>query len=102
MAVADHERQKWSVRTEREFRVPFYLLLPIEPEPPYPVLLAVHGHAVSSKELSIGEVESDADRERIADERRDIARQAVERGYAVVAPDMRAFGELAGPGMASG
>ncbi|QLG28840.1 acetylxylan esterase [Halorarum halophilum] len=101
-AAADHERQMWSVRTEREFRVPFYLLLPNEPEPPYPVVLTVHGHAESGKELSVGEVESDADRERIADERRDIARQAVECGYAAVAPDMRAFGELAAPETASG
>ncbi|MFC6825166.1 alpha/beta hydrolase family protein [Halopelagius fulvigenes] len=92
---ADYERQTWSVETERGFRVPFHLLLPSSTDPPYPVVLALHGHAQSGKDLAAGVVESDADRRRVSEERRDIARQAVERGFAAFAPDMRAFGELA-------
>ncbi|RDI69866.1 alpha/beta hydrolase family protein [Halopelagius longus] len=94
-AGQNYERQTWSVETERGFRVPFHLLLPSSADPPYPVVLALHGHAESGKDLAAGVVESDADRRRVSEERRDIARQAVERGFAALAPDMRAFGELA-------
>lgn len=90
-----YERQTWQVRTEPDFRVPFDLLLPDAGEPPYPVVLAIHGHCEDGRALTVGEV--DDDRPEIADERRDFARQAVNRGYAALAPDMRAFGDLAGP-----
>ncbi|SFL44500.1 Abhydrolase family protein [Halogranum rubrum] len=93
----DFERQKWSIQTEQGFRVPFYLLLPATEDPPYPVALTLHGHAESGKELAVGESPTVGDEERIVDERRDIARQAAERGYAALVPDMRAFGELADP-----
>lgn len=96
-STEDFERQKWSIRIERKFRVPFYLLLPATGDPPYPVVLTLHGHAESGKELTVGEVSTTGDEERIADQRRDIARQAVERGYAALVPEMRAFGELAAP-----
>lgn len=92
-----YEREKWSVRTEPRFRVPFHLLVPDEGDPPYPVVLALHGHTEHGKELSVGAVTGDAARESVSEERRDIARQAVDRGYAALAPDTRAFGELAGP-----
>lgn len=90
-----YERQQWRVRTEPEVRVPFYLLVPEDREPPYPVVLAIHGHCEDGKELTVGNV--DDDRAEITEERRDFARQAVRQGYAALAPDMRAFGELAGP-----
>lgn len=89
-----HDRQSWSVETERGFRVPFYLLTPSSTDTPHPVVLTLHGHAESGKDLAAGVVESDADRVRVSEERRDIARQAVDRGFAAVVPDMRAFGEL--------
>ncbi|AEH38995.1 alpha/beta hydrolase family protein [Halopiger xanaduensis] len=90
-----YERQTWHVRTEPDFRVPFDLLLPDGGEPPYPVVLAIHGHCEDGRALAVGEVPDD--RPEIVEERRDFARQAVKRGYAALAPDMRAFGDLAGP-----
>ncbi|ELK54409.1 hypothetical protein D320_10159 [Haloferax sp. BAB-2207] len=90
-----YERQTWSVRTERGFRVPFYLLVPDSVDPPYPVVVALHGHTEHGKDLAAGVADGEAARRHITDDRRDIARQAVRRGFAVVAPDMRAFGELA-------
>ncbi|RKD89216.1 alpha/beta hydrolase family protein [Halopiger aswanensis] len=90
-----YERQTWQIRTEPDFRVPFDLLLPEASEPPYPVVLAIHGHCEDGRALTVGEIP--ADRPEIAEERRDFARQAVDRGYAALAPDMRAFGDLAGP-----
>lgn len=89
-----YERQKWTVRTEPDFRVPFYLLLPDDRQSPAPVVVAIHGHTDIGKDLAVGDPSTDEHRAQIADERRDIARQAVRRGYAVLAPDMRGFGEL--------
>lgn len=91
-----YERQEWRLRTETDVRVPFYLLLPAEPDPPYPVVLTLHGHNETGKELPAGEPRGQPRPEAVAEERRDAARQAVDRGYAAVAPDMRAFGALAG------
>ncbi|RRJ30093.1 alpha/beta hydrolase family protein [Halocatena pleomorpha] len=90
-----YERQRWQVQTEPGVRVPFCLLVPDDEEPPYPVVLTIHGHCEEGKALTVGAV--DDERVEIAEERRDFARQAVRRGYAALAPDMRAFGELAGP-----
>lgn len=89
-----YERQKWTVRTEPGFRVPFYLLLPDDRQSPAPVVFAIHGHTDIGKELAVGEPSTEEHRSQIADERRDMAVQAVRRGYAVLAPDMRGFGEL--------
>ncbi len=90
-----YERQYWRIRTETGVRVPFYLLVPDDEEPPYPVVLTIHGHCEEGKALTVGAI--DDDRSEITEERRDFARQAVQRGYAALAPDMRGFGELAGP-----
>ncbi len=90
-----YERQLWHIRTEEDFFVPFYLLVPTDRSPPFPTVIAVHGHCADGKALTVGAV--DDQRKEIASERRDIARQAVKRGYAAVAPDMRAFGALSGP-----
>lgn len=90
--AGDHERQTWSVRTETDVRVPFYVLVPDGVEPPYPVVFALHGHTPAGKDLPVGNV--DAAEEAVVEEGRDFARQAVERGYAAVAPDVRGFGDL--------
>lgn len=90
-----YEHQQWHVQTEPGVRVPFSLLVPNDEEPPHPVVLTIHGHCEDGKELTVGNVADD--RAEITEERRDFARQAVQRGYAALAPDMRAFGELAGP-----
>ncbi|MFC4988808.1 alpha/beta hydrolase family protein [Saliphagus infecundisoli] len=93
----DHERQKWEIRTEPGFRLPFYLLVPAEGSPPYPVACTVHGHTPLGKELYVGRTETDEQRAHVKEERRDVGLQAVRRGYAALVPDMRGFGELAAP-----
>ena len=93
-ASAAHERQTWSVETEPGVRVPFHLLLPASADPPYPVVVALHGHTESGKDLAVGAVDDDEGRRCVEEERRDFARQAVERGFAALAPDLRGFGEL--------
>lgn len=90
-----YERQRWHIRTEPGMCIPFYLLVPEDSEQPCPVVLTIHGHCEDGKELTVGNVADD--RPEITEERRDFARQAVQRGYAALAPDMRAFGELTKP-----
>lgn len=91
-----HERQTWSVRTDPGVRVPLSILLPGDVEPPYPVVLALHGHTEHGMALPTGAI--DPETPAIAEERRDIARQAVDRGYAAIAPTVRGFGALGGDG----
>ena len=90
----DHIRQKWVVRTERDFYVPFYLLLPDDPDDSLPVVIAVHGHGENGKETYVGRYETDDQRLAISEGERDVGLQAVRRGYAAIVPDMRGFGEL--------
>jgi dienelactone hydrolase len=100
VATADadgHERQTWTVRTEPGLRVPFYLLVPDEGEPPYPTVLTLHGHTPAGKDLTAGLVTGEERERTIDSEERDMARQAVDRGYAALAPDMRGFGDLTPP-----
>lgn len=90
-----YERQEWSIRTEPGMQVPFYLLLPSDRDPPYPIVITVHGHNETGKELAVGKYCDERQHEEITQQRRDMALQAVERGYAAIALDMRAFGSLA-------
>jgi dienelactone hydrolase len=90
-----YERQRWTVRTETGFRLPFRLLVPGEREPPYPVVVALHGHGEGGTAVTVGQPETDQQRTEVTEEKRDMAVQAVERGYAALAPTMRGLGELA-------
>jgi len=90
-----YERQRWSIRTETGFRLPFRALVPDDVEPPYPVVVALHGHGDGGTAVTAGVPETDEQRREVREEKRDMAVQAVERGYAALAPTMRGLGDLA-------
>ena len=92
-----YDRQRWTIRTETGLRLPFYLLVPADADPPYPVALVAHGHGDAGKELAAGRADTAEQRRQIDEDERDVAIQAVERGYAALAPDMRGMGELSNP-----
>jgi dienelactone hydrolase len=69
-------------------------LLPKKADKKIPLILAVHGHSASGKEIYVGNYTNEKEHRSIVEEERDIAVQAVKHGYAAIAPDMRAFGEL--------
>ncbi|WP_435361725.1 alpha/beta hydrolase family protein [Haloarchaeobius sp. DFWS5] len=96
--VDDHERQRWSLRTEPDWRLPFSIMLPADAEPPFPVVLTVHGHTDFGTDVSMGVAATEDARRQIAVERRDIARQAVDNGFAAVVPAVRGFGALEATG----
>jgi len=90
-----YTREKWYVQTEPGLEIPFYLLLPLQGEGPYPLALTPHGHGRRGKEVYVGAFESEEEeRDSLAGDR-DVARQAVEAGYAVIAMDVRGFWEMA-------
>lgn len=88
-----YRRQKWSIATEPDLHVPFYLLLPEGPAKPRPVVLALHGHG-PGKVTPVGLQPATAEP---GDGERDYAVQAVRQGYIALAPDLRGMGELRRP-----
>lgn len=89
--------EKRFLSSEPGMEIPFYLLLPetASPSHPVPLVLTPHGHGRRGKEVYTGNYESEAEREHAESGDRDIALQAVRAGYAVIAPDVRGFWEMA-------
>ncbi|HEX6475871.1 MAG TPA: alpha/beta fold hydrolase [Acidimicrobiales bacterium] len=71
--------------TEETMSVPSYLLVPDDRAEPGPAVLAVHGHGAGKAEVC-GLVASGSPNG-------DYAAQLAKRGYVVLAPDLRCFGE---------
>lgn len=77
--------------------VPGWLLKPKSTRGPLPVMICLQGHS-PGMHISIGEARNEAERRSIAGGR-DLALQAVARGWAALVIEQRAFGERAAPGM---
>lgn len=77
--------------------VPGYLLTPNGAKPPFPVMICLQGHS-PGMHISIGQANNKREEESIAGGR-DIALQAVARGWAALAIEQRAFGRRAVEGV---
>ena len=88
----DHLRQKWIIRTEADFWLPFYLLLPKSLHAPVPAVVALHGHG-PGKSRPVGIADTPEEIETVFGGERDYGLQAVRQGYIALCPDMRGFGE---------
>lgn len=95
METETYTREKRYLMTEPGIEIPFYLLLPKKREGAVPLVLCPHGHNRRGKEMYVGNVESAEERAMMSEGDRDIALQAVEQGYAAIAPDVRGFWEMA-------
>ena len=82
-----YRRDKVVFDTDATMSVPAYLLIPQDREAAGPAVLAAHGHG-PGKDLVCGLAETEAPNG-------DYAVQLVRRGYVVLAPDLRCFGERA-------
>jgi dienelactone hydrolase len=71
--------------TEETMSVPAYLLVPHDRVTPGPAVLAIHGHGPGKSEA--------CGLERTGTPNADYAHQLAQRGYVVLAPDLRCFGE---------
>ncbi|HMK63531.1 MAG TPA: alpha/beta fold hydrolase [Acidimicrobiales bacterium] len=80
-----YRRQLVVFDTEDTMSVPAYLLVPHERNAPGPAVLAVHGHG-PGKGLVVGLDSTEAPNG-------DYAHQLARRGYVVLAPDLRCFGQ---------
>ncbi|QTH40266.1 hypothetical protein J4772_22020 [Cohnella sp. LGH] len=90
-----YRREKWLIQTEPGVWMPFYLLLPddLQPGERRPCMIAAHGHGTAGKLSPAGRTDIPALAERIAREHTDYGVSFVRRGYLVLCPDARGFGE---------
>jgi dienelactone hydrolase len=89
--MGDHVRESWHLWVEPTVPLPFYLLRPKPAPGRLPLVLTPHGH--NHPHIYAG-IAHDAEEEKsMCEGERDIARQAVQEGYIVIAPTTRAFGE---------
>jgi dienelactone hydrolase len=89
--AGSHIQEAWRLWVEPTVPLPFYLLLPDSGGGPWPLVLTPHGH--NHPHLYVGIAYDENERQSIVDGERDIAVQAVEAGYAAIAPTTRAFGD---------
>jgi acetyl esterase/lipase len=82
-----YRRERVVFDTEETMSVPAYLLVPDGRRAPGPAVLAVHGHG-PGKDAVVGLHPTKAPNG-------DYAHQLAQRGYVVLAPDLRCFGERA-------
>ena len=88
-----YRRDRVVFDTEATMSVPAYLLVPNDRVEPGPAVLAQHGHGPGKSEVcGLDDAES---RAAIIEHNGDYAHQLARRGYVVLAPDLRCFGERA-------
>ena len=86
-----YTRESWRILTEPTVPLPFYLLRPKAAAGTPPLVLTPHGHG--HPHIYVGLFDSPEEEAQIREGERDIAVQAVDQGYVVIAPTTRAFGE---------
>jgi dienelactone hydrolase len=85
-------REKILLTTERGVEIPFYLLKPKGAAGELPLIITPHGHSPNGPENYAGIYLSEQEKQHTLEGERDIALQAVKRGYIAISPMMRGFG----------
>lgn len=86
--MGDYTLQPGVITTEPHFGLPFWYLQP-KGDGPFPLAILPHGHDKHGMDTGIGKAHDDDHRKTIETEDRDVAVQAVKRGYAAIAPAAR-------------
>lgn len=86
--MGSYTRQKGEIETEPSVAIPFWLLRP-KGEGPFPLAVLPHGHDTRGMDTHVGLAHDDAHRAKIEAQDRDVAVQAVERGFLAIAPATR-------------
>ena len=89
--MGSYTRERWRLLVEPTVPLPFYLLTPKSATGKLPLVLTPHGHG--HPHVYLGIFHNPDEEAKIRDGERDIAVQAVNEGYLVIAPTTRAFGE---------
>ncbi len=88
--------EKVSLRCDADVFMPCYVLIPKHVDPPYRPILALHGHGIGGAAHLVGRHVTDEhgrEDDWISSMNYDYARQLAERGFLVIAPEQRGFGE---------
>jgi dienelactone hydrolase len=86
-------RQRIEIQTEPGVIMPLYALIPTSGEPPYPVVLAPHGHNSGGKLGVVGCREAPEVGQTIDRHNYDYGVQFAQAGFITFCPDARGFGE---------
>jgi len=86
----DYTRQLGRISTEPHISVPFWLLKP-KAKGPYRLGIFPHGHKARGMDEYVGIAHGERDRQHIESQERDVAVQAVRRGFLAIAPTTRGF-----------
>jgi len=86
--LGDYTRQYCGLVTEPSVTIPFWLLKP-KGDGPFPLAILPHGHDAQGLDTHAGIAHDDEQKARIAAEDRDVAVQAVKRGFLAIAPATR-------------
>ncbi len=92
----DFVREKYTIATEKNMRLPLYLLKPknIPPKKKLPAILCCHGHGPFGKDAVAGVTLNLSEREvNIRELNYNYGEQMAKRGYITICPDFRPFGE---------
>jgi len=89
-----HSLQLGSIETEPNIRIPFWLLKP-KGRGPFPLAMLPHGHDRRGHDTYAGVYHDDAHRKKSLEQDRDVAVQAVERGFVAIAPAIRGLATAA-------
>jgi dienelactone hydrolase len=89
----DYIRQRVEINTEPCVRMPFFALIPKQGTPPYPAVIAPHGHGSGGKLAVAGCRDIAAVAESIIQYNYDYGVQFVKAGFIAFCPDARGFGE---------
>jgi hypothetical protein len=90
--LPDHIRQRVTIQTAPDYRVPLWLLCPKQNGPFIPII-ALHGHGRGRDEVA-GVYHNEEQYTRIRRLNYDYGLEAVRNGFLVAIPDQRGFGEL--------
>jgi dienelactone hydrolase len=90
-----YRRERVVFDSEATMSVPAYLLVPHERTEPGPAVLAIHGHGAGKSMVCGLDRGNDELRDEIGGYHGDYAHQLACRGFVVLAPDLRGFGERA-------
>lgn len=94
--MGDHTRQLGYITTEPHHRLPFWYLRP-KGDGPFPLAVMPHGHDKHGMNTYVGIAGDEAHAKKIAAEDRDVAIQAVKRGFAAISPGTRGQGDVGIP-----
>jgi hypothetical protein len=90
--LGEYTRQRGWIETEPHIRIKFWLLTP-KKRGPFPLAILPHGHDSRGYDTSAGVYHDQAHRDRTLSGDRDVAVQAVKRGFLAIAPATRGLAD---------